>query len=412
MLLNRKNKISLYLILVPLVFLLLPNPFENSQFITYPLISILILFLAMNIKDFNQYNINGNIMSIVILYFILIIFMSLSILFNNSHIEIDAFVHLLKPIFFILILVFTYYIGLNLDTKTIHKSLLAFAYIVLSFQMVVGAAQAFNITAFGYIYNDMKALPIGKALRIVGTLNNPNILAWIAVQIGAIILIFEKRIIFKILGIGVVSLIVIFTGSRSFIVILPTVLIFIQIFKIKRTIYFYIFKFPAYILFFGLILLLIRWFIVSFKNTFLYLYQLITVFETGELTSVNSFNERIFMWKDALEKLEGSWLLGLGPNSINTLDNDFLYAIVNYGFVYLIIQTILYLILFISFSFSKDRKLKILGQQIILFSYLVGLQADTISGWNYPILIVFYSGILFATFQKEKASNDLNENKK
>lgn len=158
MLLNRKNKISLYLILVPLVFLLLPNPFENSQFITYPLISILILFLAMNIKDFNQYNINGNIMSIVILYFILIIFMSLSILFNNSHIEIDAFVHLLKPIFFILILVFTYYIGLNLDTKTIHKSLLAFAYIVLSFQMVVGAAQAFNITAFGYIYNDVKAM--------------------------------------------------------------------------------------------------------------------------------------------------------------------------------------------------------------------------------------------------------------
>lgn len=62
----------------------------------------------------------------------------------------------------------------------------------------------------------------------------------------------------------------------------------------------------------------------------------------------------------------------------------------------------MYLVLIRIFSKTKDRKFAVLGIQYILFSFIVGIQADTLVGWTYPVLILFLAGIAIALIRQNK----------
>lgn len=401
---NNNHYINL-LLLVITMYLIFPSPFQSSQFLLYPLTSITIVLLIIGARKVHSIEIDNVILLFVSFLIILSILITFSILFNQENVSISSIIHSIKPIFFVLILIFSYLFSIGINKSVLFSKISRMALFLLIFQLLVGSLQAMNFPLINEIYNSEKVTGIGGKLRVVGTLNNPNILAWTVSQLAVIMILFEKRKILKIVGIAIAVILIILSGSRSFIVLLPIIISFVYLFKSLRSVSRIFLAIPIFLVAILSSLKIIEWFIYRYQHIFPYLSQLTNVFETGDLRSVNSFNLRISIWENGLERLGNSWLFGVGPNTIKYgLDNDYLYALINYGLVYLIIQTAMYLLMLIWFLNYKDRNIRMLGLQAILFSFVISFQADTISGWFYPILILFYLGIsvgMLTNSQKE-----------
>ena len=88
--------------------------------------------------------------------------------------------------------------------------------------------------------------------------------------------------------------------------------------------------------------------------------------------------------------------------SATVLDNEYLYILINYGIIYLILHLLMYLAIMFLFLRTGDRKIAILGIQYIIFSFLVGFQADTLVGWNYPVFIIFLTGVAISLVRRNK----------
>lgn len=107
------------------------------------------------------------------------------------------------------------------------------------------------------------------------------------------------------------------------------------------------------------------------------------------------------MWDDAIAQINNqsgftTLLFGLGPGAIKVLDNDYLYSVANYGFLGLVTNIIIYIVLFYQFKKESSLNFSLLGKLYIVFSFILGLQFETLNGWNFPILIMFYAGIAIA----------------
>ncbi len=400
--LTNEKEINFWLVFVPLIFTLFPSPFENSQFIAYPVIGLIIIGLVINNKNFLSYSLNSMLVFILIYMLLLSILIGINILINMENANASSLVHIFKPIFFSMILLISYLLAKESSYDQIVNSLLTMAYLLLASELVISLFQVLDINILNSIYNNKKATGIGEKLRIVGTLGNPNILAWIISQIAIIVLLFEKRRTFKIVGISLAIILIILTGSRSFTLLTPSILIFsyLLIQKINYKLIFFVLPMAVILsiaLFKGFI-----WFLYEYKEVFPYLAQITNILESGNLRSVNSYDLRIGIWQNGLERMGDSWLFGIGPGVVNTMDNDYLYALVNYGAIYLIIQIILYLIIGMFFLLTTNLKFRVLGVQSLLITFVISFQADTISGWTYPFLIFFYTGILIRTIEKNE----------
>lgn len=401
---NRFNKEignTKVLFMVITLFLLFPSPLTNSQFITYPAILIVIAISLLSNKENFKIPLSNELLFSIFGLLILAFFIGLSILINREDFTISSLVHILKPLFFIIILLFSYIFSYKCNDKKMDKYFVVFSTIIILSQMLISLTQLFNIHIFTNIYNSTKAQGIGTKIRVVGSLSNPNILAWVTTQMMVIILLFSKNKFFVTLMFLVSFSLIVLTGSRSFLVLMPIILILVVVIKRKKNISFYLLFIPIILLISFSIFKFVKWFIYSFQNIFPYLYQLTSVFETGELKSVNSFNMRLNIWRSSLERVGDSFSFGIGPGVIKSLDNDYLYALVNYGIFYLIIQTFLYLSFCLFFYYNKNINYKIMGIINILFSLIVGLQADTISGWFYPVLTMFILGVSLAKMNKD-----------
>lgn len=381
------------LFIVITLYLLFPSPFENFQFITYPAVSIIILILLLsNYKNLKVY-LNKELLVSIFGLLSLSFFIGLSILINREDYTFSSLVHMFKPIFFIAILLFSYIFSYDCEKKRLANYFVVFATFILMMQLFISITQLLNIDLFTNIYNSSKAQGIGTKIRVVGSLSNPNILAWVTTQLMVMILLFSRNKLFIIFMFIVSFSIIILTSSRSFLILMPIIMILVLVIKRKKNISFYLIFIPITVLGSYLIFKFIKWFIYSYQDVFPYIYQLTSVFETGELKSVNSFNMRLVIWQNSMERIGDSFLFGLGPGVIRSLDNDFLYALVNYGVLYLIIQTVLYLVFCIFFYNNQNENFKIMGIINVIFALIVGLQADTISGWFYPVLTMFILGV-------------------
>lgn len=381
------------LFIVITLYLLFPSPFENFQFITYPAVSIIILILLLsNYKNLKVY-LNKELLVSIFGLLSLSFFIGLSILINREDYTFSSLVHMFKPIFFIAILLFSYIFSYDCEKKRLANYFVVFATFILMMQLFISITQLLNIDLFTNIYNSSKAQGIGTKIRVVGSLSNPNILAWVTTQLMVMILLFSRNKLFIIFMFIVSFSIIILTSSRSFLILMPIIMILVLVIKRKKNISFYLIFIPITVLGSYLIFKFIKWFIYSYQDVFPYIYQLTSVFETGELKSVNSFNMRLVIWQNSMERIGDSFLFGLGPGVIRSLDNDFLYALVNYGLLYLIIQTVLYLVFCIFFYNNQNENFKIMGIINVIFALIVGLQADTISGWFYPVLTMFILGV-------------------
>jgi len=408
----RPVKGSIYIAFIPIVYFLVPNfGISGMQYVIYPVLVSLILFLLLFKTNASQLPLNSYVVRILVFEFIFIGLMTLSILANSGTIELSAITQLFKPVFFALIFYFSYVASRGKNILTIKRSLLTLAYVVLFAQMVVGLSQLFGLSVFDILYSEDKVRPLGESVRIAGTLGNPNIFAWVVTQMVAVVILFEPAKLKKWAVIALGLSLVFFSGSRSSLVLFPIILVVTHVLMSRKKAGFYFIKIPVYIVLLFLFSKFAIWFLYTYGQNFPYIYQLLSVIETGDLSSVNSFHLREMIWSNGIDKLNQggvlAWLFGLGPGAITFLDNDYLYALTNYGLLYLVGHVVFYLFMIFIFTKVKDRTLKALGLQYIIFSMAVGYQADTLIGWTYPILAMIYVGIVVSI--NKSIENPVNE---
>lgn len=406
---NSKKLVMLF----PLLLYFMPRPpIEGIQVFTYSLLGFLLILICL--IYINKITFNKAIFNIAVFLYFYALIVCTSLIFGYETLSIDGIYHLFKPILFMIILVFGYIVGKINNLETIKSGLLKSAYVIISIQFVIGLCQLFNFRIFSFIYSYEKVKSIGEMVRITGTFANPNTFAWFILQLLIVIYLLEKRNIRKITWIFLGLLLLLLSGSRSFFLLLPLVIIVIHFLSTKKNIYFWIFKIPMYVLFIILSVIGIYRFLERFGEIFPYLGQLIKFFESGNLREINSFDTRISMWKNGIDKLDSgiNWIFGLGPASVKVIDNDYLYALTNYGVLGLFIILLMIIIIFVYFSRISSDFLRVIGQQYIILTLIIGLQFETFSGWNYPLLLMFYTGLAIGWKNKENIYIDNKEVKK
>lgn len=397
---------SRMVMIIPMLFILMPRPpIISAQYFTYPILGATCIFLILLMSS--KIEIDRRVMLASTFFIFDAIGISLSSLFSGSELNLGIFVHILKPLLFLIILIFGYFIAYNSDIGNITVGLLKVAYIILIVQAIVGITQLFDIDLFHLIYSSEKTRPLGESVRIAGTMGNPNVFAWIVIQMAIIVFIFEYNQFKKLIFVLISLILVFFSGSRSLLVLFPLILLFSKFFLDKKNISFFFAKLPKYLFVFVSFGLLLYWIIVTFGEYFPYLNQILMVIDSGSLSSINSFDARTIMWNDAINQMKKensifTWVFGLGAGAIEVLDNDYLYSLINYGVIGLLINILMYVYFFYQFSKLKNKTFAVLGQIYIIFSFIIGFQADTLSGWNYPILITFYVGISISLRRKQE----------
>ncbi|MEH0164208.1 hypothetical protein V6265_28465 [Bacillus cereus] len=396
----QQRKESVFLIMFfPLILALIPRPeIEGAQFLTYPAIGA-ILF-AVSLFHLRKLQLNTRLIYFVTLIFCYTFSIALSVMFANE-ISVNSFSHIIKPLLFIMILVFGFIVGKCESYESIVKGLLRSVKIILFTQIIVGVPQLLSIKIFDVFYSSEMSRPLGQLTRMVGTLSNPNIFAWIVIQSSVIVFLFEKRKFRRLLWLSIGLGLILLSGSRTSFVLLPAIIFSCSLLLAKKNVKFFFVKIPFYIVLLIISFYAMIWFLEEYQYTFPYLHQLLQIIDTGQLTSVNSFNTRTYIWNAAwseflLHESLKTWLFGLGPGFISWVDSDYLYSLFTYGTVGFSLNIIIYLSMFIMFTKMKQREFKVLGQQYIIFSFAIGYQAETLAGWNYPLLIMFYAGLAVA----------------
>jgi|SRR5690625_1406446 len=410
---NIQEKNNPFLIMLfPLIFTLIPSPSSSGlQSLIFPAIGAILLFIGL--KWYLNANLNQGILYVLAMLFIYALTIALSITFS-SNIKAGDFFQIAKPFYFGIILLFGFFVARLNDEKSIIKGLLTVAYLMIFAQLVTGITQLLDIPLFDFIYSDEKSRPFGRMMRLVGTTGNPNTFGWLVIQSAVIITLFETRSLRKWLWIAIVTMLLVFSGSRSMLIMLPIIIIGASLIATRKNIKFYIFKVPIYICLLALSYFSLIWFLEKYQTSFPYLSQLLTVLNGEGIDSINSVELRTVAWDSALLNFSqnsglSTWLFGLGAGTYPVMDNTYYYSIINTGYVGLATVLALFLMLIFIFKKVKNIKIKALGYQYIIFSLALGIQADTISGWTYPAFALFYAGIAIAIVEKQKNTSAQGE---
>jgi len=320
---------------------------------------------------------------------------------------------LIRPIILGVVFTFGYLASRYMSKEQLHRGLALGAKIVLVIEAVTSAISVFNSSALSALYA-ITDLESGGQLRIQGTVGNPNLFGWLVIQCALAIVMFDRSMFWKIFGGVLAFLLILQAGSRSMVVVIFGGLVLCYLFyrhggvKGKRRSISRWLVIAAVLAGSGGILYFV---LTTLASRFPYLGQLAIVLVTGNLNSVNSFQGRMDIWAALWGRVtsDGSALhmfFGLGPGTISSADNDVLFSVVNFGFIFLILTYLFAIRLFVVARHSADPSLSAYLRQYVVLSVLVGLQADTLSGWNYPMLMMFFGGIVYQLSERSEPNDE------
>ncbi|MEG7342566.1 hypothetical protein V6E27_28885, partial [Bacillus cereus] len=275
----QQRKESVFLIMFfPLILALIPRPeIEGAQFLTYPAIGA-ILF-AVSLFHLRKLQLNTRLIYFVTLIFCYTFSIALSVMFANE-ISVNSFSHIIKPLLFIMILVFGFIVGKCESYESIVKGLLRSVKIILFTQIIVGVPQLLSIKIFDVFYSSEMSRPLGQLTRMVGTLSNPNIFAWIVIQSSVIVFLFEKRKFRRLLWLSIGLGLILLSGSRTSFVLLPAIIFSCSLLLAKKNVKFFFVKIPFYIVLLIISFYAMIWFLEEYQYTFPYLHQLLQIIDT------------------------------------------------------------------------------------------------------------------------------------
>lgn len=401
----KKNTEIRLIMLFPIFFILMPRP-EIANFSMLMYLTMAYVFGMISIFLIMRNGLHKSTVFTVVLMILLMMIMMVSAFIGHG--GFSSLSHLAKIILFMVIFLFGSFIGRLKDRDLIFKGLLKSSYIILFAQLIVSITHYVGSDIFSVIYSMDNVIVSMK--RVTGTLANPSFFAWIVVQMAVVIFLLENKNIKKIIWLSIAFGLVFISGSRSMFLLFPVAILLAYVISKRKTPVFMFVKLPAFLVMIGILAYLGYQYLVENALKYPYLSQILSFFETGDLTSIHSFHARTVMWNDALYQLGDnwvSWLFGFGAGSVSVLDNDYLYAIVNYGLLYTVLIFFMYLTFLIRFFRSEDVVMRSIGVQYIILSLVIGYQAETLNGWNYPLLLLFYTGIVTSLnykYAKQRAS--------
>jgi hypothetical protein len=405
-------KQNILISIIPLTYMLMLKPnLSYFHYVTYFLIALIAVIII--IYSSKLFGLTQSLINFLLLLGLCSFTIAISVLLNLSNLSIMALFEVFKPIYFSFILLSGYFVGLYLNYNKICKGLLTLAYIVILFQCILAIDQLWNLQILSNLYYSDKTKSLGSLIRITGTIGNPNTFAWIVTQMSILIFLLETKKGLRLFFLTIGFVLVLLSGSRSAFLLFPFMIFTSKLLSNRNTVKFYLIKLPLYTALLVGILMISYQLLIKYGSELKYLYQIVSVIEDKSFTSINSFDARTQIWNHAWQNFTSennmliTWLFGLGPGSLSSLDNDYLFAAFNNGLIFFIINIFIYMYILIRFMKVKNLKIKALGVQYIIFSFIIGFQAETLSGWNYPILIFFYFGLALSLNREQVINNKL-----
>jgi hypothetical protein len=412
-----------FLIAFPLlVFVYLPRPpLDKAQFLTYPSIAILLLIInfLLSTKLFKKNHIKKNKLKLVI-YLLLALSSSsvlISFLINTNEIRATAIVEIGKPLLFAIVFTYGYNIA-TIDYSKLKRSLLLACYYILVGQCIITAVQIYNPSLIHNLYSIDK-LYAASSLRINGSLANPNLFAWVIsfISISGSLLAIKKRGKYLLLGVG--SILVFLSSSRTMIILYPVILLIAELTQIKPkniSLNKLFTKMIVITLVIGILLFFILTILPEYSP---YFKALIDGIKEGNVTSINSLDKRTFLWNYLYNKYFYNQdliyvLFGVGSRAeTRVVDNDYLYVFYRLGLTGFLIH--LWLIGYSFLIFIRTSKYNLVGTLGIIYliaSFMFGMMSDHLGGWFAPLfwfLLLGFSGAILAEKRNNaKGNQDYN----
>lgn len=394
------------LILLPVftvVFIPRP-PVGGAQFLIVPVMGFVCAIVILLPKNLTLKRLDVEVLSPVIAIFLLLSMVAgISQLVNISDIRTTGIVTIFRPVLLLLLFLLGVILSLQISKETLYKSLYYTGVILIVGNLVISITQALGIPIFDFIYNAEKSRAIGQIFRVTGTVNNPNLFGFIILQASILVLLFKDNK-FKYIWLFFGFVLILASGSRSQLLVFP-VFIIITLFlsKPKLGIWFL----TKYLLILILIFVTLFSVLFFFSDTFRYMAQILILLEGGNIQGISSIAARFTMWETGWANFHAAqesykWLIGLGSRpEFQVGDSDYFYTIWHYGIIGLIVLLIKYLILFLFLRNCKDYNLRALGLSLLLLLFLLGFQSETMSGWSYPLNVMFFIGLSYG-YQSKK----------
>ncbi|APB31739.1 O-antigen ligase family protein [Vagococcus teuberi] len=389
-----------------LIFCLVPRPpFDAGSKLSYPIIAMILVMIILT-KKYKKVNIDLRFILIFISFIALILLSSISILVNNT--AISSLSYIMRVGFILLAFIYGYIDFYNKDIEKFKTSILRTINLVLVVEIAIVITQLFDIRVFHYFYSMNKTLPLGTLVRVAGTFGNPNLFGWVIIQFSILFLLLESNLKKRILKIFICLILVFLSGSRVSLLVFFAAQFVVLLKQQKKDIVFLITKFPFIIIMGVISVSTLFLFLYRYQEYFPYMGQIFSVFTTKNLSSVNSFSLRQEMWLEASMKFDSyqkstKYLLGMGPGTMKVLDNDYLFSMYNYGFLFSLIQYSPYIYMTIKGLFTrKSSWLVLILFEYGLFSLITGYQSETMSGWEYPIIFFYLFGVYLSYSFRER----------
>lgn len=388
------------LYIIPCLYFFMPKPptLPNFHYLGYLIIVLFILvILLLDLHHSTNFILKDIVcffkVNRIYLYSIIMLAFFISVIFIHTFfcgLNFSTLIFFGKFIFFSLIFLYSYRINSFFREETKLEILARFSYLFLIIQTAIALVQLVNPDFFHMLYNSHKTYGLGGLVRITGTLVNPNVFAW-AISINAtIIIVMKGQLQEKIVAILLSFALVFFSGSRThlfmFIGEITLVLLLYLVSKSKHKLVTVI----SVLVFSVLSLVIILVALNQMRDKFPYITQILKVFETGDLSSVNSMKLRFAIWDNYMSEMSTrrKWIFGLPPFNTEFADNDYLYTILRSGILGFVSIVIFYCSKLIIVFRKPKNNMFFVSIVYLVFSLIVGLVSETLSGWVYPIILM------------------------
>lgn len=344
----------------------------------------------------------------VIPFFLLLgyaFFNFVSLYINLLVVDTGALLSIARPVFYILSFSIGYDVanGSNWSLNLLKEKLCSLAYILLIVEGGIVLLQAFGHSEFlSLIFNQEKTRGFSTTTRATGTLGNPNMMAFLSLQCGLLLYIFnnsKQRVFLFLFSL----LVVLLTGSRTILIIYIVAFLLIAFYNMDSFKKIFRITILASLGLGGAF-----WLLLTYSDSFRYMLELIKLVREGGLQSiikVHSVSLRLNHWNETTEYFFDhaywiNYLFGLGPrNALNVLDNDFLYSFYRYGIIASFLLYGFYFYLYRWYSQCKNRDTSIFGKVLLLAILIFSLVSETVSSWYLPIFFLVLTGLLVGAYQ-------------
>lgn len=368
-------------------------PIAGAQFLAYPVMAgvlLAVLGVLIRAQPVASRQILGWLLALVFYSVVT----GISFLVNASELRGSAPVELFKPGIYAVFLAYGYAVGRLASPAAITRGLVWSALLILAGQALLGVTQVLGAPVFHLLYNAEKSYPFGRLMRVTGSLANPNAFAWMVAQ-AAVLVSLLHRSRTRFLWIGLATLLVLVSGSRTLLLLFPFMIVTAQILRDPTNLRTYL-RYGA--IGAGILALFIA-VIVYLASYFPYLAQLGTIASSGSLSSVNSFALRLDIWSRGYEEFAAggttALIFGLGARpSMAILDNDFLYVLFRLGIVGALVHFGLIAAALFVFLRARAHPVGVFGAQYVLFALIFGILSETTASWHLPLILFAVLGMV------------------